>query len=148
MPGDWLIGDAKKQITRSVVIDAAPEVIWPQLVQMVLRDRDAGSAVLYLDVRHALVLGSLYDVRVGSYLPFAAPRPEEHWHATWAFVLEPIDVRRTRLHVRSRVAFTGDALRWSAVWMHPFYDFMAPDELRRLKRAAEAGGPPASSACC
>jgi hypothetical protein len=143
MPGDWLINDAKKQTTRSIVIDAAPAVIWPQLVRMVLHDRDAGGAVLYLDAPHALVLGSLYDARAHAYLPFEAPRPAEHWRATWALSLSPLDATRTCLRVRSRVAFTGDALRWTAVWMHPFHDFMARDELRRLKHAAEASGAPA-----
>lgn len=84
-----------------------------------------------------------YDARARAYLPFGAPRPAEHWRATWALSLSPIDAKRTRLRVRSRVAFTGDALRWTAVWMHPFHDFMGRHELRYLKRAAESGGAPA-----
>jgi hypothetical protein len=84
-----------------------------------------------------IVLGGLRDHAAARYLPFDAPRPTAFWQATWALVLEPSGARRTVLHARSRVAFTIDAVQWAAVWMHPFNDLIAPDELRHIKEAAE-----------
>jgi hypothetical protein len=88
-----------------------------------------------------LLLGALYDHDAGRYLAFDAPRPSTYWHATWVLALSPLDETRTRLDVRSRVAFTGDAVEWASIWTHPFHDFMAPDQLRHLKDLAE-GRPP------
>ncbi len=124
LPGDELIRDAMKQITRTIIIDATPETIWPLLLRMVCLDSNEGCAVIRCDTPRTLVLGGLYDSRERRYLPFDAARPAEYWHATWALVLTPIDAKRTQLDVRSRVTFAEDALRWSAVWTHPFHDFM------------------------
>ena len=96
-----------------------------------------GYSVLSSEAPHALVLGSLYDYGACCYVPFDAPRPAHYWHATWALVLTPLEANQTRLHVRSRVAFTSDAIQWAAVWMHPFNDFMEGEQLRHLKRCAE-----------
>jgi hypothetical protein len=116
-------------------------VIWPRLLETV-RERapaheHALRCVLTSDEPRALVLGALHDHDQAKDLLFNEPRPAHFWHATWALVLEPIDERRTRLWVRSRVAFTAEAVRWAAVWTHPFNDFMDPEGLQQIKLGAE-----------
>jgi hypothetical protein len=137
LPGDERIPDARKQITRTLTIAATPETIWPLLVRMALLERHKGGVVLHVRAPRVLLLGALYDAWERRYLPFDLPRPAKYWQATWALVLTPIDAVRTRLDVRSRVAFGEDALRWASVWTHPFGDFMDHALLRRLERAAE-----------
>jgi hypothetical protein len=137
LPGDDLIRDARKQITHSVTIDAAPVAIWPLLVQMARLDGHPGCSVLRSEAPCMLLIGGLYDSGARRYLPFDAPKPTQYWQATWALMLSPIGAGRTCLQVRSRVAFTADALLWESVSMHPFNDFMEPHQLRRIKRAAE-----------
>jgi hypothetical protein len=141
LPGDDLLPDAKKQITRSMVIDATPETIWPFLVEMTRLDGDQGRTVLRAEPPRTLLLGGLHDHGSARDLPFEAPRSESYWQATWVLVLSPIDEKRTRLDVRSRVAFAGEAVQWASIWTHPFHDFMAPDQLGRLGRAAEGASP-------
>ena len=148
LPGDDLVPDAKALITHGITIDAPPGAIWPWLTRMIpltppadpVRHPPAGCAVLVSEEPRALVLGALYDAAAHGYLPFAGPRPEQFWEATWALVLEPVNPRQTRLLARARVAFAADAVRWTAVWMHPFSDFVAREELRRIKRCAEGRG--------
>ncbi len=137
LPGDFFVPDAKSQITRGITIDAVPGAIWPWLVRMAPAGADGAHTVLLSEEPHALVLGALYDATAQRYVPVDGPRPDQFWDATWALVLEPVDARHTRLIVRARVAFTADAVRWTAVWMHPFNDFMTADELRRVKEGAE-----------
>ena len=102
-----------------------------------VREAEGRHTVLRSEAPRALVLGALYDHGARRYLPFDGPRPEQFWHATWTLTLLPIDAQRTRLYVRSRVAHTHEAVQWSAVWMHPFHDFMSSEELGRVKSAAE-----------
>ena len=137
LPGDDIIQDAKSQITRGITIDAAPEAIWPWLLQMSRTDSDHGYSILRSEPPYVLVLGSLYDYGARHYAAFDGPRPAQYWHATWALVLTPEAANRARLSVRSRVAFTTDAVQWAAVWLHPFNDFMEVEQLRRLKHSAE-----------
>ena len=137
LPGDELIKDARKQLTHTITIGATPDAIWPWLVSMTRAGGTEGHAVLRSDAPRSLVLGGLYDHATRHYLPFDAPRPAEFWHATWALVLTPLGPAQTRLDVRSRVAFTFEAVKWASVWTHPFHDFAEPEQLDHLKRAAE-----------
>jgi len=145
LPGDDCVPDAKSQITRGITIAAVPAAIWPWLSSLIPPEPADARTVLVSDAPRTLVLGALYDSTAQRYVPVDGPRPEQFWDATWALVLEPIDERRTRLIIRARVAFTADAVRWTAVWMHPFNDFTTTEELRRVKRSAEGHGasPPA-----
>ena len=68
-------------------------------------------------------------------LPFAAPRPERFWHVTWAFVLEPLDGRSTRLHVRVRGAFAASERLRARAGCQPVHRLME-------SRAAAAPGRP------
>ena len=87
-----------------------------------------------------LVLGGLHDVGRQRQLPFGAARPRRYWHVTWAFVLEPLDSRSTRLSVRARVAFSPDQ-RWHAAWIRPVHHLMQRAQLRNVARRAEGRVP-------
>ena len=139
LPGDELVPDAKIQTTRGITINASPAVIWPLLVQMVEREAPpAPSVCRAVQSERALICAALYDHAARQYLSFDDPRPACFWCASWALVLEPLHEHTTRLHVRSRVAFTADAVRRCAQWMHPFHDFMDLTEFRRLRARAES----------
>lgn len=99
-------------------------------------DDDAVFEVLRVDENRRLVLGGLYDPEAGKQLPFSAPRPAHFWHATWAFVLEPLDETTTRLHVRGRAAFPESG-RLHAMWMRFVHHFMETAQLRHLAARAE-----------
>jgi hypothetical protein len=99
-------------------------------------DGDDGFEVLELDAPHRLVLGGLYDTEQRRQLSFAAPRPPQFWQVTWAFVLEPLDARSTRLHVRARAAFSAEQRLHAAV-IRPVHHFMQRAMLRHLKSRAE-----------
>jgi hypothetical protein len=101
---------------------------------------DDGFEVLGLEPSRALVLGGLFDLAAGRQLPFTAPRPVRFWHATWAFVLEPLDARSTRLYVRVRGAFPRRE-RWRAAWMRGVHHVMQTAQLRNLARRAEGRMP-------
>jgi hypothetical protein len=145
LPGDTFIADARAQVTHGVTIDAPASAVWPLVLDMVRDESSApmaagrpGSyAVLVSDEPRALVLGGLYDHDAKRYLAFDAARPPHFWQATWALVLHPLGEHRTRLLVRSRVAATTDAVRWSSLWLHPFHDFMDHGVLTHLKDRAE-----------
>jgi hypothetical protein len=145
LPGDAFVPDARSQITRGITLEAVPAAIWPFLVEMVAeraapdasRRGEAKYTVLLSDEPRALVLGALHDHGAAKDLPFDHDRPAQFWHATWALVLVPLNEARTRLVARARVAFTIEAVRWSAVWLHPFNDFTDAEALHRLKARVE-----------
>lgn len=97
---------------------------------------DTGFEVLAIDEGRALVLGGLWDPDAGHQRPFHAPRPRRHWHATWAFALEPLEGGATRLHVRARVAFPPSS-RLRAGWVKPVHHLMQTAQLRNLAARAE-----------
>ena len=99
-------------------------------------DGEDGFEVLRVDEPHALVLGALYDSRLGKQLPFGAPRPPGYWHVTWSFVLEAPDAKTTRLLVRARAAFPANA-RLHATAIRPVHAFMQSAMLRHLAARVE-----------
>jgi len=103
-------------------------------------DSPEGFEVLRVDAPRVLVLGGLYDRAAERQLAFAAARPERYWHATWAFVLEPLDAGATRLHVRARAAFSPDE-RLHAAWIRPVHHLMQTAQLRHLAERAEGRQP-------
>jgi hypothetical protein len=96
----------------------------------------AGFEVLRIEAPRVLVLGGLFDARKGRQLAFAAPRPPRYWHVTWVFVLDPLDERSTRLHVRARAAFPASG-RVHAVWIRRVHVLMQAVQLRNLAARAE-----------
>ncbi|HET7544453.1 MAG TPA: hypothetical protein VFK05_31495, partial [Polyangiaceae bacterium] len=95
-----------------------------------------GFEVLRIDACRNLVLGGLFDVAEGKQLPFVAPRPERYWQVTWAFVLEPLAERSTRLHVRARAAFAKTE-QLHALWIRPVHHFMQHEMLEHLAARVE-----------
>jgi hypothetical protein len=95
-----------------------------------------GFEVIRADEPRALILGGLFDPAEGRQLAFAAPRPPRFWQVTWAFVLEPIDARSTRLHVRARAA-SSPSERLHAAWIRPVHWMMETSQLRHLKARVE-----------
>jgi hypothetical protein len=100
---------------------------------------DGGFEVLRLEPHRVLCLGGLYDAEAERQLPFAAERPEDYWHATWSFVLEPVD-GRTRLHARARVAHP-DSGRLHASWVRFAHQLMQTTQLRHLAARIEGRQP-------
>lgn len=99
-------------------------------------DSQDGFEVLAIERDRALVLGGLYDADAKVQREFAAPRKERYWHATWAFVLEPLDGATTRLHVRARAAYPPTG-RLYAEWIRPVHDMMESAQLRHLAARVE-----------
>lgn len=99
-------------------------------------DTSDGFEVLVIEPDHALVLGALYDGDAKAQRAFSAPRKERYWHATWAFVLEPLDATTTRLHVRARAAYPP-AGRLYAEWIRPVHAMMQGAQLRHLAARVE-----------
>ena len=95
-----------------------------------------GFEVLRLEAPRALVLGGLYDVARRGQLRFASARPGRYWHATWAFALERLDARSTRLWVRARIAYSPQE-RLRAIWIRAAHAIMQPVQLRNLAARAE-----------
>jgi hypothetical protein len=108
-------------------------------------DGKEGFYVHRLEPPRVLVLGGLYDMAQRRQLPPGEPRPASFWAATWAFYLEPLDSRSTRLLVRARVDFAPGRLRWQALWMRGVHHLMEREQLRNLKQRAEGHRPPAVS---
>ena len=59
---------------------------------------------------------------------------------TWAFMLEPLDSRSTRLYARVRGAFSLSE-RWHAAWIRPVHHVMQTAQLRNLARRIEGRVP-------
>jgi hypothetical protein len=97
-----------------------------------------GFEVLQVDEPHALVLGGLFDGE--RQLAFAAPRPAHYSHVTWAFALEPIDGRHTRLRVRVRAALPKESVVKLA-WIGPVHRLMEHAQLENLKARVEGHAP-------
>lgn len=95
-----------------------------------------GFEVLRLDPPRVLVLGGLRDLAAERPLAFAAERPARFWQVSWAFVLEVLDERTTRLHVRTRAAFSPDE-RTHAAWLRPVHHLMQHVQLRHLAERVE-----------
>jgi hypothetical protein len=96
----------------------------------------AGFEVLAIDPPRSLVLGGLYDLDVRRQLAFDDPRPEQFWHVTWAFSLEALDTRSTRIVVRARAAFPPTQAR-HASWTRAVHSVMQVVQLRNLARRVE-----------
>ena len=92
--------------------------------------------VLSLEENRALVLGGLFDTARQQQIAFAGPRPARYWHVSWAFVLEPLDLGRTRLYARARAAFSASE-RFHAFWIGPVHHLMQTAQLRHLAARAE-----------
>jgi hypothetical protein len=96
-----------------------------------------GYEVLAIERDRALVLGGLYDTEQAKQLAFSGSRPEVYWQVTWAFVLEPLNERETKLLVRARADFAPASMKWKAAWIAPVHHFMEMEQLRNIQARAE-----------
>lgn len=126
MPGDEIQANPTFNATRAVTIDAAPESIWPWLVQMGYGragfysydwiDNDGiASADRILSEYQTLKVGDLIPVAPNAHVEVLEVEPPRsmvwvfrngggQWeNATWAWGLYAVDSRRTRLASRLRV---------------------------------------------
>jgi hypothetical protein len=92
--------------------------------------------VLRIEENRALLLGGLFDIEHQRQLPFDAVRPRRYWHVSWAFVLEPLEVGRTRLLARARGAFPPSE-RLHAFWIRPVHHLMQTRMLEGIKERVE-----------
>ena len=130
---DWLDNGGARS-SRELV----PELLHLTVGQVIpaTPDGDDGFEVLSLDAPRSLVLGGLYDADASRQLKFAVARPEHYWHVTWSFVLEPLNDRSTRLHVRARAAFPESGA-FHASWIRPVHHFMQRRMLQHLAARVE-----------
>ena len=130
MPGDELEAIARIRATRAISIDAAPEAVWPWIVQI-----GFGRAGFYsYDLLDSLgrpsaetIIPELQSLRVGDWIPMGGAANETTafkveafepaawvlWRkpgSTWSWKLEPAESGRARLVTR---------LRWSYDWGSP-----------------------------
>jgi hypothetical protein len=118
--------------------DVHPELMDLRVGDMIAATPEAKNhfEVLRIQRERVLVLGGLFDTERGEQRRFGEARPREFWQVTWAFVLEPLDDRTTRLHVRVRGSFS-EAMRWHASWVMPVHGLMEHSQLRHLAERAE-----------
>ena len=159
LPGDELVAAAKVRWNHAITIRARPAAIWPWLVQMGCR-RAGWYSYDGLDnggVRSAeRIVPELQQVQVGDIFPMT-PKAQDRFvlrmveperalvlgddagSMSWAFVLEPVDERNTRLITRSRGAIDRLALglMLRIIW-HPLDFGMQRRQLLNLKRLVEA----------
>ena len=158
LPGDELVAEPKLRWQHAITIRACPADVWPWLVQM-----GCGRAGWYsydgLDnsgVPSAdRIVPELQQVQVGDIFPIR-PQDEETFVVrlveaeralvigdaaggmSWAFVLEPVDDKTTRLITRVRATYDGAALGlFFKVFWHPAHFAMERRQLLNLKRRVE-----------
>jgi hypothetical protein len=121
LPGDDLVPEPRVQSTRAITIDAAPERVWPWIVQMGIGragfyTHDWVERLMfharYVDGRHSAtrIHPELLDLKVGDLVPYGGGayaavhelEPYRHLVAAEAFILRPLPGGRTRLIVRAR----------------------------------------------
>jgi hypothetical protein len=174
LPGDDLLPDARAQLTHATAIAAPPADVWPWLVQMGCQrggwyswDRlDNGgrrSAEEIVPELQHLAVGDVLPWRPEGADGFQVLRVEPDralvlrsaapdFEGTWAFVLEPLPLGRTRLVTRYRAAYPpSPRMTLTLSFMAAVHAFMERKQLRTIKHHAEqrAGGParpPAASA--
>jgi hypothetical protein len=163
MAGDGLLDRSTYSGTTAVVVDAAPEQIWPWLVQIGYQrgglysydwlDRlfgylDRPSATRILPEFQHLAVGDHIPLGRGPSWPVAVLEPNRalvldmrnlggfDW--VWQFGLYPVDQNRTRLVSRSRVCTKTVWARLATYAIEPAGFVMTRRMLLGLKQRAEA----------
>ena len=161
LPGDGLMSRAQYKSTRAISIDAAPEAVWPWLVQVGCLRAGWYSNDLLDNLAHpsaTTIMPELQHLEVGQWVPMS-PKPTDRsalkvhsfeinrrllWitpDSTWAWQLTPTEHNGTRLVARINARYD---------WRHPpsavlgvllieFGDFaMLRRMLRGIKARAES----------
>lgn len=106
-------------------------------VLQALPDESGGFTVAEVVPERALVLWGAFDADSNEPVKLGDPIPALHWQVSWAFVLEPIGTRATRLRVRVRADWAPERLVWRARMGLLAHHFMEHEQLRNLKERAE-----------
>jgi len=162
LPGDELLPHADVVSTRAITIGAAPQHVWPWLVQMGPHERggaytydwienllglDMHSADRILPELQSLAVGDEFFGNPGQAMRVAILEPERalvfqnddgNW--VWAFVLEPAGPGRTRLISRNRFVTKAMPLPMRLAWnlvIDPGSLVMERKMLRGIRERAE-----------
>jgi hypothetical protein len=167
LPGDDVLPGAKGHWTNAITIRGRPADIWPWLAQMGCRRAgwysydglDNGgvrSAAEIISELQRVEVGDLFAGTPGAHDGFFVEEVEPErtlvltasagnlYRAAWAFVLEPVDDRTTRLITRS----SGDYERRSVgvglrLIGHPIHFAMQRKQLLNIRRHVETATPSA-----
>jgi hypothetical protein len=134
MPGDDLVDRPTFNATRAVTVEAAPEHIWPWLLQLGI-NRAGWYSYDWLDnlgrPSATEIIPDLQDLHVGDLIPVSPDGKHgftvwnfmpyewmvwtnESGHASWLWLLDPVDEQTTRLITRVRMNYQ---------WFHPAIAF-------------------------
>ena len=135
----WYSYDALDHKSQESAWDIVPELQNLKVGDIVaaLPDAEGGYEVLEVTQDRSLVIGGLYDIDKEKQLSFFGDKPPVFWQVTWAFVLEQIGERETKLLARVRADFAPPSMKWKATWMAPVHHFMEMEQLRNIKARAE-----------
>lgn len=161
LPGDDVLAEATLQTTRATTVQAAPEHIWPWLVQMGPRPRAGAYTYDWIERRLGIdientdrILPEFQHLEPGEMLGMddkghglkvVRVEPERalvvQWvpqRSTWAFVIEPQPDGTSRLISRNRLPGSGPLFRLGMVaFMEPGSLVMEAKMLDGIKRRAE-----------
>lgn len=125
MPGDDIVERPTFNATRAVTVDAAPEAIWPWLVQIGIK-RAGWYSYDWIDnlgrPSAERIIPELQRLEVGDLIPLSPDGRQGFWvkdlepnrwmlwwdkkgSVTWLWALSPLDDRRTRLITRVRMHY-------------------------------------------
>lgn len=159
LPGDEIVAAATFAATRAVTIDAAPEAIWPWVVQLGFNRAGWYSYDLLdnLGRPSAVTINqSLQNVRVGDVVPlgpgggglYVKALDPGRWLlwgdkvglTTWLWILEPAGPDATRLltRVRAHYRWTHPAILFSLLLLEPFDYPMMRKCMLGIKQRAES----------
>ena len=171
MPGDGLLARPRYRSTRAIDVDAAPDAVWPWLVQVGCLRAGWYNNDLLDNLAHpsaTTILPELQHLAVGHWVPMAPSPPTDRtalkvhsfavdswllWtkpDSTWSWQLTPTASGGTRLVTRIRATYNwhDPATALLGVALMEFGDFaMLRRMLRGIKARAEAlqpthGAPP------
>jgi hypothetical protein len=160
MPGDEIVAKASFKATRAITVDAAPELVWPWIVQMGYRRAGFYTYALLDNAGFdsaERVLEEYQPPKLGDWMPMAkqvndttafkvtAFEPSEWllWEkpdSTWAWKLLPLDGGRTRLvsRLKARYAWEKPGSAILTLVLLEFGDFpMIRRVLKGIKARAE-----------
>jgi hypothetical protein len=158
--GDDLLADAPTALTHATTIDAPPNAVWPWLLQMggqragwyswdLLDNGGKASADRIIPELQHLDVGDVLPARPTGKEGFKVLRiiPERAlvlggvsptWEGTWAFILEPLGARQTRLITRYRAAYPpSPRMSLLVPVLSAVHAFMERKQLRTIKHHAE-----------
>ena len=160
MPGDELVPGAQYECTRAITIGAAPQAVWPWLVQVGCLRAGWYSNDLLDNLAHPSareIVPEFQRLEVGQWVPMS-PTPSDTtafrvaafepnrtllWQqpvSTWAWTLAPLPDGSTRLVTRLRIHYdwTRPARALLSLFLNEFGDFaMMRRMLLGIKQRAE-----------